>query len=54
MPEVYDCAYYSARAAKVTEQAEKATDPDIATIYRKMAASYRELAELTPKSRPVR
>lgn len=45
MPEVIERAYYVARAAKVAEQAEKATDPEIAAIYRRMAAMYIELAD---------
>jgi hypothetical protein len=45
MPEVNERAYYVTRAAKVAEQAEKATDLEISGIYRRMAAMYIELAD---------
>lgn len=51
MTELNDRAYYAARSAKAFRLAEAATDPRIRAIHRRMAESYRELAELSPESR---
>ena len=50
MTDQNDRAYYAARAAKAAALAETTIDPEIAAIHRRMAASYRELEELTPES----
>lgn len=53
MPEQNDKSYYAARAARCRELAETSSDPAIAAIHRKMAASYSELVELMPTERPA-
>lgn len=50
MPETMNNAYYRARAGRLAELADNASDPEIAAIHRRMAKSYRELAELTARN----
>jgi len=54
MPEVNERAYYAQRASAAAKLADLAEDPKIAAIHRGMAASYRELAEMTPATRQLR
>jgi len=54
MTDLNDREYYARRAARATKLAETVHDPGIAAIHRRMAASYRELAELSPEGqRPL-
>lgn len=54
MPEVNERTYYAQRALNAARLAELADDPKVAVIHRGMAASYRELAEMTPATRQLR
>ena len=54
MPEVNERAYYAQRASNAAKLADLAEDPKIAAIHRDMAASYRELAEMTPATQQLR
>ena len=54
MPEVNERSYYAQRASNAAKLAGLAEDPKIAAIHRAMAASYRELAEMTPATRKLR
>ena len=54
MTDLNDREYYARRAARAAKLAETVHDPEIAAIHRRMADSYRELAELSPEAqRPL-
>lgn len=53
MPELNDRDYYAARAAQARSLAERAADPMIAQIHRRMADSYLELVALSEPKRPT-
>ena len=54
MPEVNERTYYAQRALNAARLAELADDPKVAAIHHGMAASYLELAEMTPATRQLR